>query len=346
MKLKNQCISRTVLLLIVSFYLINYALAESSRHIAEKTFPSTVMLIMYDKNGSQASLGSGFFVSEDIVATNLHVIKEASGGIAKIIGKKQKYDILGYVALNHQMDLVLLKIQNVTAPVLSLEDSNDLAIGDEVYAVGNPQGLEGTFSKGIISGIRDIGQEKLLQITAPISHGSSGGPILNEHGKVIGIAVLQHKDGQNLNFAIPVSYLSKLMREIKPVKELDSLKKNRSVFDNLTGGSDIPVIAKDFMWDKYSTKFYYTIQNKLKVPVKEIRGIVILYNEKNEPIDFGTISFPGIIPGGLAKTLEGKVPLRHIKQQTKRTEIRILDFRVGKKSNNPPDNKRRLKPRS
>src|SRR5262249_3421737 len=81
-------------------------------------------------------------------------------------------------------------------------------IGDEVYVVGNPEGLEGTFSQGIISSLRG---NDYIQITAPISHGSSGGPVLNKNGEVIGVAVGLIEEGQNLNFAIPVSKLTQLL---------------------------------------------------------------------------------------------------------------------------------------
>ena len=98
---------------------------------------------------------------------------------------------------------------------LPLGDSSAVEVGEEVYAVGNPEGLEGTFSQGIISGIRRVGDRDLIQITAPISHGSSGGPVLNKHGQVVGIAVGAIRTGQNLNFAIPASELQLLVEGIQ-----------------------------------------------------------------------------------------------------------------------------------
>jgi len=77
-----------------------------------------------------------------------------------------------------------------------------MEVGDTVYVAGNPKGLEGTFSQGIVSGIRRVKGNRYLQITAAISEGSSGGPILNESGDVIGIAVATVREGQNLNFAV------------------------------------------------------------------------------------------------------------------------------------------------
>ena len=94
--------------------------------------------------------------------------------------------------------------------MLPLGDNDTVQIGMPVYVTGNPRGLEGTFSDGLISAIREVNGRKLFQMTAPVSPGSSGGPVLNSSGEVIGITVSQVKDGQNLNFAVPVNYLKEL----------------------------------------------------------------------------------------------------------------------------------------
>jgi hypothetical protein len=85
--------------------------------------------------------------------------------------------------------------------------------GEQIFAIGNPEGLEKTISQGIISGLRKRGDRELLQITSPISHGSSGGPILNARGEVVGVAVGMFEDGQNLNFAVPVAYVRSLLAQ-------------------------------------------------------------------------------------------------------------------------------------
>ena len=100
--------------------------------------------------------------------------------------KDTKYDIQGYTAIDEKRDLIILKVNRTTAPKLTFADSDLVMVGDPVYAVGNPIGLEGTFSQGIISSIRPVGKDKVLQLTAPISPGSSGGPVLNNKGQVIG----------------------------------------------------------------------------------------------------------------------------------------------------------------
>ena len=188
--------------------------------MAQIAFPSVVLLGMEDAHGRPLSLGSGFFVRSNIVATNLHVVAGASGGYAKPVYQKSKYNIGGTVGISENADLVLLHIDNARGKPLSLESNVDVHVGDEVYAVGNPLGFEGTFSKGIVSGFRQKGSIKIYQITSPVSPGSSGGPVLNNQGKVIGIIVTTVEAGQNLNFAIPVSYLNSILYDRTTLRPL------------------------------------------------------------------------------------------------------------------------------
>lgn len=321
--------------------------AKVSRDIAKQAFPSVVMLVMEDDNGQPLSLGSGFFVREDIVSTNLHVVEGAAGGYAKIVGKRKKYDITGYVAIDRKMDLVLLKINDVNAPAVTLGDSSKIAVGDEIFAVGNPKGLEGTFSKGIVSAIRKIEEDTLLQITAPISPGSSGGPILNSEGNVIGISVATFKGGQNLNFAIPVSYLSNLLTNIKSAKALSvkekPKKKVKSILNDLGGRNTEGVVGTNLVWaykQMQAGDYSLSFQNKLREPVRDIWCLVIFYDRNNEPIDIDVIQYTGIIPGRLAKRVTSEVDGSVQELTTRdgsasphtRVEFRILDFQIVEES--------------
>lgn len=392
------------LFLILCF--ISPVAGQNARDIAKKAFPSVVMLVMEDSAGQPLSLGSGFFVRKDILATNLHVIEGAYGGYAKIVGAKAKYDINGYVAIDERRDLVLLKIKDVNSPaikgdqlnfdaleedqlnfdaleemikdmnsppikgdiplverillkekdanappVLRLGDSSKVEIGDEIFVVSNPQGLEGTFSKGIVSAIRIIGQDYLLQITAPISPGSSGGPVLNEQGKVIGVAVATFKGGQNLNFAIPSSYLSDLLESMKPLKPLakqnDAPKKAKSILSDLGGRSTEGIVCRQFVWTyppvrlmnsvtSVSGFYSFTIQNNLKEPVMGVLCLVIFYDSENQPLDMDIVTYKGIIPPKLAKRLSSLVDTSipeltthgGEKKPYTKVEFRILDFTI------------------
>lgn len=194
----------------------------SPQDIAKKALAATVHIGIVDANG-HASTGSGFFVRPNYIATNFHVIDGAVGGIAKRVSQETVYIIKGFTAKDKGHDLAILQVSAPGVQPLPLGDSDTVEIGDTVYAAGNPGRLEGTFSDGLISAIRPKGNElihgKLLQMTAPISAGSSGGPVLNESSEVIGISVGYREGGQNLNYAIPVNYLKALIvRHLGPGK--------------------------------------------------------------------------------------------------------------------------------
>lgn len=332
------------------FVASRYSSAQTPRDIAEKSFPSVVSLVMQDVNGQPVSLGSGFFVRGNVVATNLHVIEGAAGGYAKIVGQKTKYDIAGIVGVDAKPDLVLLEIADVKAPPLVLGDTDKVAVGDEVYAIGNPLGLEGTFSRGILSGVRQIDSETLFQITTPISPGSSGGPVLNSLGEVIGVAVATFKGGQNLNFAIPASYLVLLLQDIKPVGSLStrtSYKRERSILDDLGEPGIEGVTGESLTWrDKlyeFDGDYSFTIRNKLRESVQDVYCLVIFYDRDGRPLDFDLVHYEHVIPAGLGKRIKGSVdasvkrlttppskdnPYMSSLTPTTEVEFRILDFKI------------------
>ena len=207
-------LTRLGLLLYCGIIAVN---AQTPEEIAQNALNSTVVLNM-------ESAGSGFFIGDGLIATNYHVIERATNGTAKLVGAEQAYDIEGYIAIDKDRDLAILKVAHLNAPPLRLGDSDRLQVAERVYAVGNPRGLEGTVSEGIVSNIQSDGNPtisgKVIQMTAPISQGSSGGAVLNSRGEVIGIAASVRSDGQNLNFAIPVNYLKALLERAGPVRPL------------------------------------------------------------------------------------------------------------------------------
>ncbi len=203
------------------FSITTVASALTTEQIAKKALAATVYLEMKNSTGTTLGFGSGFFVKPDQIATNFHVIEGAARGTAKLVGKYARYQIEGIIATDKDNDLAVLKVTAYGIPPLSLGDSDTVNIGAKVYVAGNPKGLEGTFSDGLISR-RERYPKKRLQMTAPISPGSSGGPVLNSKGQVIGISVSVHRalDAQNLNFAIPSNYLKVLLAKARPAKPL------------------------------------------------------------------------------------------------------------------------------
>lgn len=183
---------------------INYVFSQDASLIYKNTVNSTVTI--ETDNG----LGSGFFVAPNIVATNYHVMEGAKSANCYMNNSNIKYKVDGYLGADKSVDLILLKVSTLDKPAIKFASTN-ISIGQSVYVIGSPKGFPATISDGIISGMRDFEGYKLIQMTAPISPGSSGGPVLNANGELIGISVSQLKDGQNINFAIPKSYLEILL---------------------------------------------------------------------------------------------------------------------------------------
>ncbi len=192
----------------------------SARQIAEKVMSSLVVITAEDNEGRPISLGSGFVYKRGLVVTNLHVIGRASGVSVRRAGEKISFKASDVIALDRDHDICLIRVEGIDLFALPIAPTKP-GIGDEVYVFGNPRGLEGSVSKGIVSSIRtDLG---LLQIDASISPGSSGGPVTNKKGELIGVTVSSLVSGQNLNFAVPASFLKSLSETQFPNEFLKGL---------------------------------------------------------------------------------------------------------------------------
>lgn len=174
---------------------------------------SVVFIGVYDNKENLILFGSGFFISSDgFIITNYHVIEKGYSAVIKRIDGKF-YDEVYLISCDEEKDIALLKVDETNSPFAILGDSQTASQGDKVITIGNPQGFQNTVSDGIISAVRDVERIKLFQITCPISQGSSGGPLYNLRGEVIGIATLMSDVGQNLNFAIPINYIRLLQKD-------------------------------------------------------------------------------------------------------------------------------------
>ena len=187
--------------------------------IAKQALSSTVFLQKFNVDKKSIGSASGFAVAPGIIATNYHVIDGASKIFVKSIGKDNWYGVESIAAIDISHDLALLKVSGIATatPALSIANSDLVENAETVYVVGNPQGLEGTITKGIVSAIRKEGTNKWIQIDASISPGSSGGAVLNTKGDVIGVVSWSHRDlkAQNLNFIVPSNYLKELLKKAK-----------------------------------------------------------------------------------------------------------------------------------
>ena len=168
--------------------------------------PAVVLIEAMGSDGKVAQIGSGLLVSADgKLLTNYHVISHFKQATVRL-ASGDAYDLVEVIAIDKRKDIAFLKIPAVDLPFVKLGRSSAVEIGNTVYSIGSPLGLQNTLSQGLVSGIREMDGYRLFQISAPISHGSSGGPVFDANGQVIGIAALTIDAGQNLNFAIPIDY--------------------------------------------------------------------------------------------------------------------------------------------
>lgn len=173
--------------------------------------PAVAYVEVFDANGKILGTGSGFFISQDgRFVTNYHVIEGASSATVKTTDGKT-HQVTGAYGTDEAMDLALLQISGSGFSYLTQGDSKNLATGQNIFAIGSPLGLENSLSTGIVSSpSRNIGGRTYIQITAAISPGSSGGALLDEQGRVVGITTGTLADGQSLNMAVPIHLLTQL----------------------------------------------------------------------------------------------------------------------------------------
>jgi serine protease Do len=181
--------------------------------LVEKVMPAVVTIVSTD--AKDIVQGSGFIISSDgKIVTNFHVV----AGKPTILARRSDGSFLvikGVLASDKANDLAILQAEGRNLPFVPLGDSDGVKVGEAVCVIGSPMLLEGTVSAGIISAVRELrGDRKLLQITAPISEGSSGSPVFNRKGEVIGVASFTLSEGQNLNFAVPSNAVKTLLRRL------------------------------------------------------------------------------------------------------------------------------------
>lgn len=273
--------NRYILILLITFQTTNlFAQENSFSETVQRTLPSIFIVKTFDKIGKPLGLGTGFFIdSTGTGITNFHVLQGATTGkiylqdktefeISFISGLDKEHDIIQF-AINNNSNTIFKYLRFSSAPV---------KLGEDVFTIGNPEGLSFTVSNGIVSSIREdeeFGQ--IIQTTAPISHGSSGSPLLNLRGEVIGIMSFYLKEGQNLNFA----YNSFYIKNLTPIKPI-------SVFPEGDKTNEITVekemILKKYDWNttQYSvkkTEAELLISDKPVGPFPELRYLCDLFGK-------------------------------------------------------------------
>ncbi|MBO5032716.1 MAG: trypsin-like peptidase domain-containing protein [Lachnospiraceae bacterium] len=174
---------------------------------------SVVMITIHDSTGKPIGSGSGIMIGrKGYILTNSHVACGGKFYTVKIEDDENSYRTDEMIKYNQVLDLAMIRIDRSLNPLPVYKGAQKLVRGQKVVAIGSPLGLFNSVSDGIISGFRSIDHVDMIQFTAPISHGSSGGAVLNMYGEVIGISTAGFDDGQNINLAVGYEFINMFIK--------------------------------------------------------------------------------------------------------------------------------------
>lgn len=171
---------------------------------------SVVKVQTFDRTGATLlGIGSGVVLTPNYVVTNKHVVERA---FSIKVTYRNRVLLASLSHMHPDLDLCQLHVESLGAPTFSLRDARDLEVGERVFAIGAPLGFDLTISDGLVSGLRVLNGVNMIQTSAPVSGGSSGGGLFDSRGKLVGIITCFMERGQNLNFAIPAERAAELTR--------------------------------------------------------------------------------------------------------------------------------------
>jgi Trypsin-like peptidase domain len=291
-----------------------------------KASPSVVLVRTYDRDSRLTGFGSGFVVSSDgLVATNHHVIRGAHSARV-VFGDNSSYPVESAVG-DEDRDVAVIKIQSRGLTALPLAAGEVPRVGARVYAIGNPEGFRNTLSEGLVSGLRGSGDAPaLIQTTAAISHGSSGGPLLSDSGEVVGITTLIWGEGQNLNMAVPVSRLVAILQRQNTLRPLSALT-------NSERAAEAQWTAKD----KRNLARFFRALSREEIALAPMYAILQNRNKPN-PADFvavgnileGALSEARAVRGDVLAKVHPDLPRAFKEQYIKHLELSISRLKSGR----------------
>lgn len=293
--MRPKCRKTNIIVLLITFcglYSSNL-FAQDVSSIYRNSRGSIVLIVSYDNSGTPVAMGTGFYFKKNLLATNHHVVDGASSFLVKNIGTGQQFKASQIRSYSEMLDIALIEVAETAQP-LEISQNNKQNIGEKVVVIGNPRGLEGSVSTGIISGIRPISDFDVYQLTAPISPGSSGGPVFNIDGEVLGIATFTIRESQNLNFAMPASLLDALgekKMKWEPVKNIESVYKKENA------GIKLVLFVKNGPEFNESISLKNTTQNT----IKDLTFLLFYKTMDGEIFNYRVITFDDVLPPGFAK---------------------------------------------
>jgi S1-C subfamily serine protease len=221
---------------------VNAHVQEGLPALVKRVKPAVVAIATYDSNGEALMTGSGFFLTSGRVVTNLHVVRGAARAEIKTLdGKGKVYPVNGVLDVDEEGDLALLSIDMPLQPARGSELASELPDeGEPIFVIGNPLKLEGSVSDGIVSAVREVPNSyRIIQITAPISHGNSGSPVFNLRGQVLGVVTVKVTNGQNINLAIAAARVAQLRAgKLQPLTDITLKSKGDVAESSYRNGLD------------------------------------------------------------------------------------------------------------
>ena len=234
--MKKRTYPRLFSIALVLFLTSAVRAQESLPSLVKRVKPAVVAITTYDANGEAVMTGSGFFLRPGQVVTNLHVVRgSVRAEIKTLDGKGKMFPVNGTLAVDEEGDLALLSVEMPLERARTSELASELPDeGEPIFVIGNPLKLEGSVSDGIVSAVREVPNSyRIIQITAPISHGNSGSPVFNLRGQVLGVVTVKVTNGQNINLAIAAARVAELKAgTLKPLSEV-TLKGKGDVAESL-----------------------------------------------------------------------------------------------------------------
>jgi V8-like Glu-specific endopeptidase len=244
----NKCVWPPVIIWASLLGMAGTLLGEGGLDTAQivKRVAPTVVVIR-GKTDSGSALGSGFVVSKDgKIVTNLHVIRDMKTAAVQL-ANGDEFDSVSILATDERRDLAILQVTGYNLPAAELGDSESVTVGDRVVVVGAPQGLEGTVTAGILSSVRDNDGFKVLQTDAAVNPGNSGGPLVDQKGRVIGVASFKLRSTEGLNFAVPINYARGLLTNPHEALTLEELRRSLTSPDD-HGATSGPGLKQTLDW--------------------------------------------------------------------------------------------------
>ena len=224
-----------------------------AKELYEIASPCVAEIIVYDEYDDPFASGSGFFIdSSGRMITNFHVMEGAYSATATTLDGTV-YDVKYVIDYDSDIDIALIKIDVSGNEYLRMSDT-PVVTGQKVYTIGSSLGLSGTLSDGIVStNSREIEGVEYIQITAPISHGNSGGPLLDEYAQVLGINTLVSTEGQNINFSLPIKDVENLSTTGKILMEdFGAATSSTPVSYDLENGGFFPGVDEEYWEFEYN----------------------------------------------------------------------------------------------